>query len=133
MIRSLKIVLFLVLLAACGAIALYAAGRAPAIAVADSLRTAQNGNPSTAHAPVTQELPPALKLLKVEPVKGYVGDPFTVSGEGFAAGAAVEFFWSTVEASYVTKVFPTTSNTTSASTTRNVSCWAALGRMLTGG
>jgi len=66
-------------------------------------------------------------------VKGYVGDPFTVSGEGFAAGAAVEFFWSTVEASYVTKVFPTTSNTTSASTTRNVSCWAALGRMFTGG
>src|SRR4029078_3048211 len=55
---------------------------------------------------LTQELPPALKLLKVEPVKGYVGDPFTVSGEGFAAGAAVEFSWSTVEASYVTKVLP---------------------------
>jgi hypothetical protein len=105
-IRSLKIVLFLVLLAACGAIALYAAGRAPGIAVADSFRTAQNGNPSAAHAPVTHELPPALKLLKVEPVKGYVGDPFTVSGEGFAAGAAVEFFWSTVEATYVTKVLP---------------------------
>src|SRR4029078_3092450 len=55
---------------------------------------------------LTQELPLALKLLKVEPVKGYVGDPFTVRGEGFAAGAAVEFFWSTVEATYVTKVLP---------------------------
>ena len=107
MIRSLKIVLLLVVLAACGGIALYTAGRAPASAVADSLRTAQNGRfQSAAQAPVTQELPPALKLLKVEPVKGYVGDPFTVSGEGFAAGAAVEFFWSTVEASYVTKVLP---------------------------
>jgi hypothetical protein len=39
-------------------------------------------------------------------VKGYVGDPFTVSGEGFVGGTTIEFFWSTVEPSYVTKVLP---------------------------
>ena len=39
-------------------------------------------------------------------MKGYVGDPFTVSGEGFAGGTTIEFFWSTVEPSYATKVLP---------------------------
>lgn len=108
MLRGFKIVQFLVLLVACGGwIALHAGSSPQTIAVADSSRTAQNGRfQSVAHAQVAQELPPALKLLKVEPVKGYVGDPFTVTGEGFAAGATVEFFWSTVEPSYVTKVLP---------------------------
>jgi hypothetical protein len=105
-IRSWKIVLFVVLLAASGAIALYAAGRAPARTVADSSRTAQRELQSAAQAAVAQELSPALKLLKVEPVKGYVDDSFTVSGEGFAGGTTIEFFWSTVEPSYVTKVLP---------------------------
>ena len=48
--------------------------------------------------------PAATRLLRVEPVKGYVGDSFTVSGEGLPAGKRVEFFWATVEAAYVTKV-----------------------------
>ena len=45
-----------------------------------------------------------LKLLKVEPVKGYVGDSFTVIGDGLTPGKKVEFFWSTAEANYATKV-----------------------------
>src|SRR2546429_9506896 len=48
--------------------------------------------------------PAATRLLRVEPVKGYVGDSFTISGEGLPAGKRVEFFWATVEAAYVTKV-----------------------------
>jgi hypothetical protein len=46
----------------------------------------------------------SIKLLKVEPVKGYVGEPFTVHGDGLPAGKKVEFLWSTVEASFLTKV-----------------------------
>ena len=107
MIRGLKIVLFVVLLAASGAIALYAAGRAPSSAVTDSSKIVQNGKIQlVAQALASQAGQPALKLLKVEPVKGYVGDPFTVSGEGFAGGTTIEFFWSTVEPSYATKVLP---------------------------
>jgi hypothetical protein len=104
-IRSLKTLLFIVLLAASGGwIALYA-GNAPANAVRDSSKPAQNGNLQlAAHAPLALEMRPALKLLKIEPVKGYIGDPFTVTGDGFSAGAMVEIFWSTVEPSYVTKV-----------------------------
>ncbi len=48
--------------------------------------------------------PAPLKLLKVEPVKGYVGDSFTVTGDGLAPGKKVEFFWTTVDAAYLTKV-----------------------------
>jgi len=102
----LKIVLLVVLLAASGGwIALYASGRASDSAVADSSNAAHNRTLRlAAEAPIALEKPPALKLLKVEPVKGYVGDPFTVTGEGFPAGTAVEIFWRTVEPSYVTKV-----------------------------
>jgi hypothetical protein len=45
-----------------------------------------------------------LKLLKVEPVKGYVGDSFTVSGDGLIPGKTIDFFWSTVNGAYVTQV-----------------------------
>jgi hypothetical protein len=48
--------------------------------------------------------PAPIKLLKVEPVKGYTGDSVTISGEGLPAGKTVEFFWSTVDAKYLTKV-----------------------------
>ena len=48
--------------------------------------------------------PAPIKLLKVEPVKGYTGDSFTIAGEGLPAGRTVEFFWSTVDARYLTKV-----------------------------
>jgi len=45
-----------------------------------------------------------LKLLKVEPVRGYVGETFTIAGEGLPVGKKVEFLWTTVEAQYLTKV-----------------------------
>src|SRR5262245_35441103 len=48
--------------------------------------------------------PTPIKLLKIEPVKGYVGDSFTIHADGLPAGKNVEFFWRTVDASYVTKV-----------------------------
>ncbi|HEX7229406.1 MAG TPA: hypothetical protein VF452_03350 [Candidatus Binatia bacterium] len=104
MIRSLKIVLLIVLLAASGGwIAFYASGRAFDNAVADSSSAHDGKLQLAAKAPVSEESQRALKLLKVEPVKGYVGDPFTVTGEGFPGGATVEIFWSTVEPGYVTK------------------------------
>lgn len=50
--------------------------------------------------------PAPLKLLKVEPVKGYVGEPFAVTGDGFTPGKKVEFVWSTADAAYATQVLP---------------------------
>jgi hypothetical protein len=57
---------------------------------------AQQAKPASNSAPI--------KALKVEPVKGYVGDSFTIGAEGMSTGKKVEFFWSTVEAQYLTKV-----------------------------
>lgn len=37
-------------------------------------------------------------------MKGYAGETFTVRGDGFPAGKKVEFFWSTVDAAFLTKV-----------------------------
>jgi len=51
-------------------------------------------------------VPAAVKLLKVEPVKGYAGDGFTVSGEGFAPGKTVELTWTTAGAAYATRIAP---------------------------
>src|SRR5262245_63341932 len=48
--------------------------------------------------------PAGIKLLKIEPVKGYVGDFFTIDADGLPAGKKVEFFWRTVDATYITKV-----------------------------
>jgi len=62
------------------------------------LLVAQAAQPSDQSKPI--------KLLKVEPVKGYTGDHFTVTGDGLAAGKQVEFFWTTVDAAYSTKVMP---------------------------
>jgi hypothetical protein len=59
---------------------------------------AQATKPSAPGAP--------LKLLKVEPVKGYAGDSFTVTGDRLIPGKKVDFFWSTVDGAYVTKVMP---------------------------
>ena len=61
---------------------------------------------ATPSAPAAQNgaAPAPIKLLKVEPVRGYVGDSFMIAGEGLAAGKKVEFFWSTVDAQYLTKV-----------------------------
>jgi len=54
----------------------YAAGLRPALA-----QTVKSASPLV-----------AVKLLKVEPVKGHVGDSFTITGEGLPAGKTVEFF-----------------------------------------
>jgi hypothetical protein len=55
-------------------------------------------------AAVAGAQPAPIKLLKVEPVKGYAGDSFKIAGEGLPAGKNVELFWATVDARYVTKV-----------------------------
>jgi hypothetical protein len=77
------------------ALALCAGDRS--LAAADPAHTAAaNGNGA----------PAALKLLKVEPVKGHSGDPFAITAEGLPANQQIEFFWSTVEGSYITRVLP---------------------------
>ncbi|MBM2826179.1 MAG: hypothetical protein HW403_243 [Dehalococcoidia bacterium] len=48
----------------------------------------------------------ALKLLKTSPDKGYVGDSFTMTGEGLPSGKEVEFAWVTVDGGYTTVVGP---------------------------
>jgi hypothetical protein len=73
----------------------------------DSAGSATTANPTiVAQTTSSSAIPAAIKLLKVEPVKGYVGDSFTITGDGFAAGSKVDFFWATVDAAYVTKVMP---------------------------
>jgi hypothetical protein len=72
--------------------------RPDSTATAASADSVQTSKPNEALAPV--------KLLKVEPVKGYAGDSFTVMGDGFPPGQKVEFFWSTVDGAYATKVIP---------------------------
>jgi len=61
---------------------------------------------SAARAENSPAAPHPLKLLKVEPVKGYAGDSFTITAEGFSPGAKIDFLWSTVDGSYTTKVMP---------------------------
>src|SRR4029077_13809876 len=62
--------------------------------------------PVLAQATRPNTTPPPIKLLKVDPVKGYAGDSFTVTGSGLAPGKKVDFFWSTVDGAYVTEVMP---------------------------
>ena len=95
---AITLVALLGLLVAFGSNALpeFAASGAMAPVVSPSL--AQTDQSTAAPAPV--------KLLKVEPVKGYTGDSFTVTGDGFTPGNKVDFFWSTVDGAYATKVTP---------------------------
>lgn len=51
----------------------------------------------------SQDKPIELGLLKVEPVTGHVGEPFTIAADGLSAGARVEFQWATREGAYATK------------------------------
>src|SRR5947209_6510711 len=74
--------------------------------IAASAATAPAISPTLAQANKSTPAPAPIKLLKVEPVKGYVGDSFTVRGDGFTPGKKVDFFWSTVDGAYVTKVMP---------------------------
>jgi len=66
--------------------------------------TAPTISPTLAQANKSPPAPAPVKLLKVEPVKGYVGDSFTVTADGFTPGQKVDFFWSTVDGAYATKV-----------------------------
>ena len=74
--------------------------------IAASAATAPTTSPTLAQANKSTAAPAPIKLLKVEPVKGYVGDSFTVTGDGFTPGQKVDFFWSTVDGTYATKVIP---------------------------
>ena len=74
--------------------------------IAASAATAAATSPTLAQANKSTPAPAPIKLLKVEPVKGYVGDSFTVTGDGFTPGKKVDFFWSTVDGAYASKVIP---------------------------
>ena len=77
------------------------------LALIVTYRTAATSTPAVlAQATQPSTTPPPIKLLKVEPVKGYTGDSFTVTGDGLAPGKKVDFFWSTADGAYVTKVMP---------------------------
>ena len=89
------------------ALVLFAAGQWIATDAAEratSRQLAPSNSDVVAQEPKSNGAPSPLKLLKVEPVKGYSGDSFTVTGEGFPANKKVEVLWSTVDAAYVTKV-----------------------------
>src|SRR5262245_53342948 len=73
-----------------------AAIAAPAPAISTHLAQADK-------SPLT---PVPVNLLKVEPVNGYAGDSFTVTGNGFIPGQKVDFFWATVDGAYATRVLP---------------------------
>ena len=74
--------------------------------IAASVATAPAISPTLAQANKSTPAPAPIKLLKVEPVKGYVGDSFAITGDGFAAGSRMDFFWTTADATYVTKITP---------------------------
>ena len=50
----------------------------------------------------------SLKVLNVDPVKGNIGERFTITAEGLAPSKEGELAWATVDGSYSTKVFPET-------------------------
>jgi len=74
----------------------------------DALATSPEATQATAAQASNTAAPAAnnLILLKTEPDTGGIGDGFTVSGEGFAASAEVEFIWVTWDGDYVTEVHP---------------------------
>ena len=74
--------------------------------IAASAATAAAISPTLAQANKSTAAPAPIKLLKVEPVKGYVGDSFAITGDGFAAGSRSGFFLDNRRCTYVTKVTP---------------------------
>lgn len=80
-----------------------------------SSATAPSSEPAAAPAPEAAASAPAAaqpaasppqQPLKVDPVQGYVGDKFTIVGEGLPPGKEVELQWVAWEAAYVTNVIP---------------------------
>jgi len=80
-------------------------------------RGAPPRTPSPEAAPPQPTAPPAaqapaptpagttapLRLLRVEPVRGFVGDSFTITGEGLPPGKPMEIQWETWAGSYATQ------------------------------
>src|SRR5262245_36364195 len=54
-------------------------------------------SPVLAQANKSTPAPTPTRLLKVEPIKGYAGDSFTVTADGFTPGQKVDFSWSTLD------------------------------------
>lgn len=63
---------------------------------------------ATAAATPTTATPLQLKLMKVAPDKGKIGDSFTITGEGLLPNKDVQFQWKTVDGGYDVKVFTET-------------------------
>ncbi len=57
---------------------------------------------------VPTSAPVSLKVLKVDPVKGHIGDRFTITAEGLTPNKEAELAWATVDGSFSTKVYPET-------------------------
>lgn len=80
------------------------------VAPAANQPNAAAANQSSAPAPIPANASDAakadtqpaadLKLFKVEPVKGYIGASFTISGEGLPPNKPIEFMWKTVDGSF---------------------------------
>ena len=94
--------------------------------IAASAATAAAISPTLAQANKSTRTPAPVKLLKVEPVKGYVGDSFTVTGDGFTPGSRKWISFGALSmAPTQLKLYLTTSSTMSASMKRNASAWVA--------
>ncbi|MBI4674087.1 MAG: hypothetical protein HY741_20780 [Chloroflexi bacterium] len=99
MSRSFPLPSFLILLSAIFIFAACATQPAPQAAVPPrSAPTAVAQQPNIASA--TEPTPVSLALLKVEPVKGYIGSSFTINGEGLPPNQTIEFLWKTVDGNF---------------------------------
>ncbi|MBI4506410.1 MAG: hypothetical protein HY691_12810 [Chloroflexi bacterium] len=76
----------------------------PAAAGAAVAPSAQSAAPAATPAAAKPAPQAPLKLLKVAPVDGHIGDSFTIAGEGLPANAQVQFFWATMDGTFDTKV-----------------------------
>lgn len=111
-IRFALALTLLALLAACGSASQPPASSqsAPAGPVAAQQQQPQQPSSSNKDVPAIGGGPNAVatpakpqadvKLLKVSPDKGNIGDSFTISGEGLPAGKTLEFMWVTAQGKY---------------------------------
>ena len=96
-IRAFLMLFLALVLAACN-------GTAKDISSAPAVTTAPPpslASQEVAPAPIAVSVPQ--KLLRVEPVKGFVGDSFTITAEGLQAGQEIEFQWASWEGNYMTQ------------------------------
>ncbi len=93
LIRS-RLALYLVVIGLVGLLVACSSEATPATPTA-AVTPAASPTASPTNTPIP------LKLLNIEPVTGYIGDPFTVTGEGLTPNKEVELVWATVDGSYV--------------------------------